>query len=281
MTDVEQALLRHIGDHPTDDVPRLVYADWLDEHGRTERAEFIRVQCALAQAEATGRTVTRLRRREQALMPTICSELLGLPKNDTRVPLLELRRGFISVIRISAQDLLLYKMSTEPMCIPPRVVHVNMNLPHDMETLLTWPLHPTATAIDFAPYRGQAKAALMESIRIMCFCSTLHRLSKIIAKNMGLTWNDLNDCLSSPIWPQLKFIDLSGNQLANQALAALVRANPNAKLLLNYNLIDDNGVDFLLTSEQSTPPSLSLYYNRLSPGVRQRLRERWGDRIQC
>jgi uncharacterized protein (TIGR02996 family) len=27
------ALLRHIKDHPEDDVPRLVLADWLEEHG--------------------------------------------------------------------------------------------------------------------------------------------------------------------------------------------------------------------------------------------------------
>ncbi len=30
-----------------DDLPRLVYADWLDEHGDPARAAFIRVQCAL------------------------------------------------------------------------------------------------------------------------------------------------------------------------------------------------------------------------------------------
>src|SRR5438552_3447336 len=33
---------------PEDDVPRLAYADWLDQHGDADRAEFIRVQCALA-----------------------------------------------------------------------------------------------------------------------------------------------------------------------------------------------------------------------------------------
>jgi uncharacterized protein (TIGR02996 family) len=33
---------------PDDDLPRLVYADWLDENGDPARAEFIRVQCELA-----------------------------------------------------------------------------------------------------------------------------------------------------------------------------------------------------------------------------------------
>jgi uncharacterized protein (TIGR02996 family) len=36
---------------PDDDLPRLVYADWLEEQGEVERAEFIRVQCELAKPE--------------------------------------------------------------------------------------------------------------------------------------------------------------------------------------------------------------------------------------
>jgi uncharacterized protein (TIGR02996 family) len=40
-------LLRAILEAPAEDTPRLVYADWLDENGQPERAEFIRVQCEL------------------------------------------------------------------------------------------------------------------------------------------------------------------------------------------------------------------------------------------
>lgn len=50
MTD-ETALLCAICRHPDEDTPRLVYADWLDDHDRPERAEFIRVQCELAKVE--------------------------------------------------------------------------------------------------------------------------------------------------------------------------------------------------------------------------------------
>ena len=50
MTD-EQAFLNALKANPADDTTRLVYADWLDEHGDPLRAEFIRVQCELA----TGR----------------------------------------------------------------------------------------------------------------------------------------------------------------------------------------------------------------------------------
>src|SRR5215208_5695078 len=44
----EDALLAAIAAHPEEDTPRLVYADWLDENGQPERAEFVRVQCELA-----------------------------------------------------------------------------------------------------------------------------------------------------------------------------------------------------------------------------------------
>lgn len=46
----ESALLAAIRDHPEEDTPRLVYADWLDEQGgpaNTTRAEFIRAQIEL------------------------------------------------------------------------------------------------------------------------------------------------------------------------------------------------------------------------------------------
>ncbi len=42
----ESALLAAVLADPADDDPRLRYADWLDEQGRCERAELIRVQCA-------------------------------------------------------------------------------------------------------------------------------------------------------------------------------------------------------------------------------------------
>src|SRR5262245_19778622 len=38
------AFLAAIHEAPNDDAPRLVFADWLDENGHPERAEFIRVQ---------------------------------------------------------------------------------------------------------------------------------------------------------------------------------------------------------------------------------------------
>ncbi len=42
------AFLADIIEHPEDDTPRLIAADWLEENGHPERAEFVRVQVKLA-----------------------------------------------------------------------------------------------------------------------------------------------------------------------------------------------------------------------------------------
>src|SRR5262245_39653992 len=44
----EEAFLADILETPDDDAPRLIFADWLEENGDPDRAEFIRVQVAAA-----------------------------------------------------------------------------------------------------------------------------------------------------------------------------------------------------------------------------------------
>lgn len=44
MSDDELALLRGAAINPDDDLPRLVYADWLDDHARHDQAAFVRLQ---------------------------------------------------------------------------------------------------------------------------------------------------------------------------------------------------------------------------------------------
>ena len=62
------AFLRAIIADPDDDLPRLVYADSLDETGAADRAEFIRVQCQLANLEEHEHQVRELEDREHALL---------------------------------------------------------------------------------------------------------------------------------------------------------------------------------------------------------------------
>src|SRR5579884_2831930 len=88
------AFLEDILANPDDDGPRLIYADWLEENGQPERAEFIRVQIALA----SGRSGAGLEAREQ--------ELLGKYGADWAKPLRGLvqqwsfQRGFVADVRV-------------------------------------------------------------------------------------------------------------------------------------------------------------------------------------
>ena len=62
---------------PDDDSPRLVFADWLDEHGESARAEFIRVQCELAPMPTFERRYEELHVRQLELLARHETEWLG------------------------------------------------------------------------------------------------------------------------------------------------------------------------------------------------------------
>lgn len=55
MNNDREAFMRAIIAKPKDDLPRLIFADWLDWRGEPERAEFIRVQCKLAELFGDGK----------------------------------------------------------------------------------------------------------------------------------------------------------------------------------------------------------------------------------
>lgn len=75
----EAAFLRAIAENPDEDLPRLLYADWLEEQGSAEeqaRAEFIRLQCALEAMSPADEQAPPMRRREQELFEQIWPALV-------------------------------------------------------------------------------------------------------------------------------------------------------------------------------------------------------------
>src|SRR3954452_1713404 len=99
----EDALLSAIAAHPEEDTPRLMYADWLDEHGKPRRAEFIRVQIELARLEHLPRAAldrhVDLFRRNQELIDGHRAELLGAAFPASAG--VEFRRGFAGEVTLS------------------------------------------------------------------------------------------------------------------------------------------------------------------------------------
>ncbi len=88
----EKALLAAIWEHPHEDTPRLVYADWLQENGQPERAEFIRVQCERARLDEWDAGVAPLKAREEELWTAWAGRWRSrLPKGRRKC---EFERGF-------------------------------------------------------------------------------------------------------------------------------------------------------------------------------------------
>src|SRR4051812_24390716 len=73
MYDEQQAIIREIVARPDDDLPRLIYADWLEERGDPQ-GEFIRIQCALAQGGRSPEETRELRERELELLKAYRAE---------------------------------------------------------------------------------------------------------------------------------------------------------------------------------------------------------------
>ncbi len=100
MTD-RDAFRRAVCAAPDDDTPRLVFADWLDEHGEPKRAEFIRLQCELGQVEEFGPRWRALRERAEKLLgpnrEKWSQELAG-----RKLLNVEFRRGFVGEATVSS-----------------------------------------------------------------------------------------------------------------------------------------------------------------------------------
>jgi uncharacterized protein (TIGR02996 family) len=98
-----RAFLQAILHEPDDDTHRLVYADWLDDHG-DPRGEFIRVQCELDRLGADDPTRQVLLERSETLQRRHSRAWAG--DVDDLVSAYDYRRGFVECVRIDAVALL-------------------------------------------------------------------------------------------------------------------------------------------------------------------------------
>jgi len=96
------ALFRACLDDPDDDLPRLVYADWLQENGEPERAEFIRLQVVIARHWRTGDIPAGAEGRESELRAAHKAEWNPLPAPLHDASYFE--RGFIDHVSISTDE---------------------------------------------------------------------------------------------------------------------------------------------------------------------------------
>jgi uncharacterized protein (TIGR02996 family) len=102
---MHNAFLKDIITNP-DDAPRLIYADWLDDHGQEARAEFIRVQIERTRLPKWDAARVRLRLREEALLKKHGKAWLAeLPKIEG-VTWAGFRRGLVAQAKLKSFALL-------------------------------------------------------------------------------------------------------------------------------------------------------------------------------
>jgi uncharacterized protein (TIGR02996 family) len=100
----ERAFFDRIRNEPADDGPRLIYADWLEENGQPDRAEFIRLQVALERLEEDDRRRPELRERERLLRDA--NEARWAADIASLVADWTFRRGVIDSVSVDANQFL-------------------------------------------------------------------------------------------------------------------------------------------------------------------------------
>ncbi len=246
------AFLRMIAAAPDDDAPRLVYADWLEEHG-DPRGAFIRVQCALAALPDDDPRRPDLEQAERRLLAGHAAAWTH--EFAARVGGWQFRRGFVEEITLSAEDFLehapdLLRAGTV------RTVHL-----HDcrdaLHKLTRLPTLGRVAGLDLCGNRlGDDGAG-----RLLRSGHLRH------AQALDLSFNGLSDAavqalLDAGPWPRLRSLGLCGNEgITGRAAAAI--AQSGALPALEQLDLGDNRLDATAVwrlSNSRTLPRLSALH---------------------
>lgn len=96
---LHEPFIRSIAGTLDDDTPRLIYADWLEDHGDPERAEFIRVQCEFARLGKDDPRRGPLHERQAQLLAEHRTAWLPPGWSFPAHPPETWRRGFVSRVQ--------------------------------------------------------------------------------------------------------------------------------------------------------------------------------------
>lgn len=166
MTSDGEALFRAVCDNPADDTPRLVYADWLEENGRGERAEFIRLQCEASHRSPAHPTDEGRRTRASRLLAQFghqwYDELPALSGVEWGALFV---RGFVDAVLVRyAKDMpdTLVRVFT---AAPLQFLSVSSVQPGQLRELLAWPLLGRLVRLRLPGTRGREEARMLTEAR--------------------------------------------------------------------------------------------------------------------
>jgi uncharacterized protein (TIGR02996 family) len=224
MTD-EQALLQAVLAEPTDDVPRLVYADFLDETGeivQMARAEFIRLQCEIARGAFREATIIR----QHCLLADHQAAWLA-PLKQQGEPFVgpssygQFRRGFVEVVWMRGNVFLQKAEKLFQRC-PVLELRLTQVTVAEIALIVALPVMRKLQAFDLA-FRGVAEAFVRAVTNTPRFAS----IQSLSLRNCGLS-DDLAMRLADvPFDWNLQKLDVANNGgpggLTSVGLSALQR----------------------------------------------------------
>jgi uncharacterized protein (TIGR02996 family) len=223
------ALLAAVIAAPADDLPRLVFADYLDESGDADRAEFIRVQIELARRPADDPQRSELSRRER--------ELLSRNRGNWVIPGLRatpqrFRRGFVEVVEIAADELI---QSGGRLLDAAPVRHLRVaNADRHIAALSQLSGLGRVETLDLA----NNHLGLEERLERLLSTAPLRSLRRLILRNCRLWSNHIPQLSRTPVAGQIEHLDLSANPLSDVGAELLAATQSLAGLreLVFHNL---------------------------------------------
>jgi len=233
-----------IREDPEADAPRLIFADWLDELGDGGRAEFIRVQIALAKLPAYDRRRHDLANTELRLLSRYAEDWAKPYAGLATGPVFQ--RGFVHEAKVTARQFL----AQAPALFeagPLRHLHI-LDVGSHLRAVLHSPHLAKLTGLTiYAQHLGPAVArAIGDSPHL----DGLRRLN--LARNeMGD--EGVEHLALSPGLTSLEEVDLSENdigQVGARLLARCPRFGQLTRLTLAANAIGPLGAETLAASDR-------------------------------
>src|SRR5262249_21408866 len=274
MSDAD-ALLRAILAAQEDDAPRLVYADWLEEHGEGARATFIRAQVELARLPADDPSRTALVQTERTLLnanrKTWTEWLPGWVSDH------EFRRGFIEWIQCQAADFIAQSDYIRQQT-PLRGARLDGK-------------QPIAVAI-FRSRALEGLRSLTLSVKVpslawdhLASCPYLSQLAELEVLSSAHADELVSALVSSTSLPAIRSLRLKWCALGDEHTSNLVRHRWSERLrdldLSNNHIGPEGGLAIVESPFLDGLEHLNLNANPLlaNAGVVQKLRNRFGMRV--
>jgi uncharacterized protein (TIGR02996 family) len=212
-----QAFLEAILANPDDDAPRLVFADWLEEHGESDRAEFIRVQIERTRSPHWDARQVRLRLRERALIERHGQRWKEDLPSIEGVYWEEFRRGFVATANFDNFTVLREKASACWAAAPIEAVAFNFSSGREAVDSIA----PIAGLCELTIHDRFFDPREIDRFADLPMLSTLRALN---LPNCNLGGEGFRRLVASPHLGSLLALRVPGNTIGNPAIRALFDA---------------------------------------------------------